>query len=167
MSDDYDKVAELVRSGHTVDEALNKVAQTLPQSTTTVLGGVELATDAEVTTGTDTSRVPPVSSLVKHEGVCKAWVAFNGTGTVAIQDSYNVSSITDNGVGNYTVNFTNNLANANYVVNAQGKSTSSNLNVNTNVATRAVGSFTLNHYEKATPVLTDSSQITVSVFGDQ
>ena len=48
-------------------------------------------------------------------GLCKAWVNFNGTGTVAIRASYNVSSITDNGVGDYTVNFTTALADANYV----------------------------------------------------
>jgi hypothetical protein len=44
----------------------------------------------------------------------KAWVNFNGTGTVAIRASYNVSSITDNGTGDYTVNFTNAFADANY-----------------------------------------------------
>jgi hypothetical protein len=47
-------------------------------------------------------------------GAAKAWVNFNGTGTVAIRASYNVSSITDNGTGEYTVNFTNALADANY-----------------------------------------------------
>ncbi len=47
----------------------------------------------------------------------KAWVNFNGTGTVAIRASYNVSSITDNGTGDYTVNFTTALSDANYVVN--------------------------------------------------
>jgi len=36
---------------------------------------------------------------------CKAWVNFNGTGTIAIRDSYNVTSLTDNGVGDYTVTF--------------------------------------------------------------
>jgi hypothetical protein len=46
--------------------------------------------------------------------VCKAWVNFNGTGTVAIRASYNVSSITDNGVGDYTVNFTTAMPDANY-----------------------------------------------------
>lgn len=45
---------------------------------------------------------------------CTAWVNFNGAGVVAIRDSYNVSSITDNGVGNYTVNFATAMANANY-----------------------------------------------------
>jgi hypothetical protein len=43
-----------------------------------------------------------------------AWVNFNGTGTVAIRSSYNVSSITDNGTGDYTVNFANALSDANY-----------------------------------------------------
>ena len=49
-------------------------------------------------------------------GIAKAWVNFDGTGTVAIRASYNVSSITDNGTGDYTVNFTNSLADANYSV---------------------------------------------------
>ena len=44
----------------------------------------------------------------------KAWVNFNGTGTVAIRADGNVSSITDNGTGDYTVNFTSATADANY-----------------------------------------------------
>ena len=47
---------------------------------------------------------------------CRAWVNFNGTGTVAIRASGNVSSITDNGTGNYTVNFTTALPDVNYCV---------------------------------------------------
>lgn len=46
----------------------------------------------------------------------KAWVNFNGTGTVAIRAAFNVSSITDNGTGDYTVNFTNALVDANYAL---------------------------------------------------
>ena len=46
----------------------------------------------------------------------KAWVNFNGTGTVSIRDSMNVSSITDNGIGNYTVNFSNPMSSADYSV---------------------------------------------------
>jgi hypothetical protein len=45
---------------------------------------------------------------------CRAWVNFDGTGTVAIRASFNVSSITDNGTGLYTVNFTNAMPDANY-----------------------------------------------------
>lgn len=47
-------------------------------------------------------------------GSARAWVNFNGTGTVAIRASYNVSSITDNGTGDYTVNFTNAMPDTNY-----------------------------------------------------
>ena len=47
-----------------------------------------------------------------------AWVNFNGTGTVAIRASYNVSSITDNGTGDYTVNFTTALSDVNYCFTA-------------------------------------------------
>jgi len=47
---------------------------------------------------------------------CRAWVNFDGTGTPAIRNSGNVSSITDNGTGTYTVNFTTAMADANYSV---------------------------------------------------
>ena len=45
---------------------------------------------------------------------CRAWVNFNGTGTVAIREDANVTSITDNSTGNYTVNFTNAMPDSNY-----------------------------------------------------
>lgn len=54
------------------------------------------------------------SSSLSVPGAAKAWVNFNGTGTVAIRAQLNVSSITDNGVGNYTVNFTTAMPDADY-----------------------------------------------------
>jgi hypothetical protein len=50
--------------------------------------------------------------------VCTAWVNFDGTGTVSINDSFNVSSITDNGTGDYTINFSSTYANSNYCLTA-------------------------------------------------
>ena len=50
--------------------------------------------------------------------LAKAWVNFNGTGTVAIRAAGNVSSITDNGTGNYTVNLTNAMPDTNYAYTA-------------------------------------------------
>jgi len=52
---------------------------------------------------------------------CRAWVNFNGTGTVAIRASGNVSSITDNGTGDYTVNFTNAMPDTNYVITGSAR----------------------------------------------
>lgn len=66
-----------------------------------------------------TAGTPPSikdSTGVETGQFCRAWVNFNGAGTVAIRDSFNVSSITDNGTGDYTINFTNALPNANYAV---------------------------------------------------
>jgi hypothetical protein len=66
----------------------------------------------------------------------KAWVNFNGTGTVAIRASFNVSTITDNGTGDYTVNFTTAMPDVNYGWTASGgDETNSNritLNAGTN-----------------------------------
>jgi len=56
--------------------------------------------------------------------LCRAWVNFNGTGTVAINASFNVSSITDNGTGNYTINFTTALPDANYSFSGSTQPTS-------------------------------------------
>lgn len=58
------------------------------------------------------SKSVPVDTVV--DGSAKAWVNFNGTGTVAIRAAFNVSSIADNGVGDYTVNFTTAMTDANY-----------------------------------------------------
>ena len=53
--------------------------------------------------------------------ICRAWVNFNGIGTVAIRESFNVSSITDNGTGNYTINFTNAMPTSKYAVAGGGQ----------------------------------------------
>jgi hypothetical protein len=68
-----------------------------------------------------------VTTLQNTSGVevytCKAWVNFNGTGTVVIRASGNVSSITDNGTGDYTVTFTTAMTDVNYAVAGTGKFT--------------------------------------------
>ena len=65
--------------------------------------------ETQVKTATNATGSAPVYS-------CRAWVNFNGTGTVAIRASGNVSSITDNGTGNYTVNFTTAMSDADFSV---------------------------------------------------
>ena len=70
---------------------------------------------AGVTTNAGGS-VNPSTTIDGINYSCRAWVNFNGTGTVAIRGSGNVSSITDNGTGLYTVNFTTAMSDANYSV---------------------------------------------------
>jgi len=66
--------------------------------------------------GTNGVTFPDSTSMQTGQQACKAWVNFNGTGTVAIRAAYNVSSITDNGTGDYTVNFTTAMVDTGYCV---------------------------------------------------
>lgn len=68
-----------------------------------------------IISGTDGITYPD-GSQIDGGYTAKAWVNFNGEGTVAINSDGNVSSITDNGTGDYTANYTNAMANANYSV---------------------------------------------------
>jgi len=73
--------------------------------------------------GVTTNAGGSVNPSTNVDGInysCRAWVNFNGTGTVAIRASGNVSSITDNGTGDYTVNFTTAMSDANFAVCGQG-----------------------------------------------
>ena len=57
-----------------------------------------------------------------QQGLAKCWVNFNGDSTVAIRDTQNVGSITDNGTGDYTVNLSNSMASADYAPFTSGDS---------------------------------------------
>jgi len=98
---------------------------TLPDNSGTVATTADIpavASTAAAQAGTNNTNF--ITPLRMREGfnatgsapvyACRAWVNFNGTGTVAIRASGNVSSITDNGAGDYTVNFTNAMSDANY-----------------------------------------------------
>ena len=96
---------------------------------------------------------------------CRAWVNFNGTGTVAISASGNVSSITDNGTGVYTVNFTTAMPDGNYAL--QGSNIGS-----TSVYPAIVGSSTVTNTASAARFKTinygstqvDFDAVSISVF---
>ena len=82
---------------------------TLPDATGTLATTTDSITQAQLTTALNVTGSAPMYA-------CRAWVNFNGTGTVAIRASGNVSSITDNGTGDYTVNFTTAMQDANYAL---------------------------------------------------
>ena len=88
------------------------------ENTSTASGGLDVDSSGKVrvTTLADSSGNNNSTPAEIASGRVKAWVNFNGTGTVAIRDSFNVASITDNGTGEYSITFTNAMANANYAV---------------------------------------------------
>ena len=78
-----------------------------------------VVTDAKLNLSANASNVKTALNASGSAPIyaCRAWVNFNGTGTVAIRASGNVSSITDNGVGDYTVNFATAMQDVNYSTN--------------------------------------------------
>ena len=108
-------------------------------SSAPVMGVTGLTGDiaaARITTALNASGSAPIYA-------CRAWVNFNGTGTVAIRASGNVSSITDNGTGDYTVNFTDALPDGNYTFTSAPDSLTGNAIVSRTlgaIATRTTSS---------------------------
>jgi hypothetical protein len=95
---------------------------------------------------------------------CRAWVNFNGTGTVAIRASGNVTSITDNGTGDYTVNFTTAMPDANYAVTGMCGQGANAMIIHrptgtalTTSAARVTGASTAN-------ALTDMTEVHIAIF---
>ena len=120
-------------------------------------------------TGAQSSVIPGGSTLYPSFD-CRAWVNFNGTNTVAIRASGNVSSITDNGTGDYTVNFTTALVDANYAVAFGSGPTSAAAGGNSLGAgviregnALAAGSFRMTH-NYGNSLVYDAATICASVF---
>lgn len=112
-----------------------------------------------VTLGTSVLATPTGSA---PSYTCRAWVNFNGTGTVAIRASGNVSSITDNGTGDYTVNFTTAMSDANYsaVVTPSNDPTA---RIVANTKAFATSSFGLTTYNESSGAFADNSLVCAQV----
>ena len=134
-----------------------------PNATEIVAGKAKIATTAIAQAGvndTDFITAKKLRDALNTQGgapiyACRAWVNFNGTGTVAILGSGNVSSITDNGVGDYTVNYTVALPDTNYAI----KSSSTELSDGTpvSVSLRMSGTAPLLKTSTATRISTRSA----------
>ena len=127
--------------------------------------GASVATETQV--GTANSAL--VKTALNATGTapiyaCRAWVNFNGTGTVAIRASGNVSSITDNGVGDYTVNFTTAMSDVNYSVVGQGSIVGSDGRFQSeNVTARTISAYRMTTVN-TNQSLTDSTNVSIAVF---
>ena len=116
----------------------------------------------------DTLQNRSGGDLITAKGMARAWVNFNGTGTVAIRSAFNVTSITDNGTGNYTLNFTAAMDDANYAVLGTGGDAAAFYQV---VHVSSVTAPTVSAVRVATvvqssgqPVYADASRMSVAIF---
>ena len=124
------------------------VGEGITTGTTVASGGgstsITLSANAGATLSSDPisfySAVKTLSPGLVGGMLCRAWVNFNGTGTVAIRASQNVTSITDNGTGDYTVNYSTAMPDANYAFISNCTLDSGNNNCSGEVTSRLVAS---------------------------
>lgn len=95
---------------------------------------------------------------------CRAWVNFNGTGTVAIRGSGNVSSITDIGTGAYTVNFTTAMPDTAYSVVATGGGSSATIINLSATPTLTVSSVEVRSFNSTTAAANDPTHVMIAIF---
>jgi hypothetical protein len=118
-----------------------------------ISGDVGVANSSLVMTALNASGSAPIYA-------CRAWVNFNGTGTVAIRASGNVTSITDNGTGVYTVNFTTSMPDANYTIHGTVNGNSRIMSINT----QAAGSSQVQTRYTPSNIAQDCDYVDVAVF---
>ena len=103
------------------------------------------------------------------EGRAKMWINFNGTGTIAIRDDFNASSITDNGTGDYSVSFTSAMANTNYCAlgSANYERSPGAGRLFTSFRSHATGSIRVQTPgDSDTSAFFDSEDVCIAIFGD-
>jgi len=161
----------------TLPDSSDTLVSTAPSTSGNILtsDGTNWTSAAPAAAGADTS-LSNLSATGENK-VCQAWVNFNGTGTIAIRDSFNVSSITDNGTAKYDINFSSTMANANYVVSGTcdakdsdqyacfiGWSTANGGGDFNSL--HSTSYFRINTFDMSTYITQDSPEIMINVFGD-
>ena len=139
--------------------------------TTTATITTGTITTAKVTTIQDASGGNSSTPEQVFQGRAKAWVNFNGEGTIAIRDSFNVSSITDEAVGVYTVNIDTDMANVNYCAVVTSGYSSNDIQTSQNSqlfqhSTKTVGSFKIRQGNSENNSNDDADDVNAVVFGD-
>jgi len=110
------------------------------------------------------SQVGTDYNTTLHNGyLCRAWVNFDGTGAVAIRGSGNVSTISDNGTGDYTVNFTVALPDAEYSANTNGSDDANNHSAPGEIISRLAASLQFQTKYNPTASNQDMPEVHVSV----
>lgn len=108
----------------------------------------------------------PGANTLYADNIPKAWVNFDGTGTIAIKQDFNIASLTDNGTGNYTITFATPLTNASCVVCGAGYGTNQLLCVPHTASAFSITGVSVNFITDAGNVQ-DGSLCTVLIMGQQ
>lgn len=149
------------------DRALTPANLAALAASTSFAGLVELATTAEAAAGSSGTLAVTPAGLMAHKGVAKAWAWVSQSGgTPTLTNGYNITSITDAGVGLLTITIATDFANANWVAQATPVETSST-GVLLQVSAKAAGSVTLRAQDDSGSDVDPSTGWNFVGFGDQ
>ena len=105
-----------------------------------------------------------------QQGLAKAWINFDGSGTIASRDTFNTTSLTDEGTGNYSFDFVNDMANNDYAISGQNRSPGVRAGAGINAPSNSDSDATTGSLEFFTIFVTgdpfDYTQISVIIHGD-
>jgi len=161
-------VASVGTSGHVLT---SNGAGALPTFQAASSGTAATQADQEAATSTSTYVSPGRQQY--HPSATKAWVTFTSVTTTTINASFNVTSLTDNGTGDTTINFTNNFSSGNYAVAGMSNKSSDSGSGQTTVClytsgAKAAGTVRVQTtYGGGSPALIDLADTNVTLFGDQ
>lgn len=132
------------------------------------LNGATAATQTEMEAATSNTAYGTALNIKWNPGVAKSWIRFNGQGVVSIGASLNITSLTDDAVGKYTVTLATDHSSGQYaaVGSAKTNDTAGNDTIIAQIGTVLAGSYTINTASEVT-TLTDCVVVSGVTFGDQ
>ena len=129
------------------------------------------ALEATQETGTSTALFVTPAVQQHHRSACKAWITFNGTGTISENGTYNTSSVTDGGIGIYTVNVATDFIDTNYAAVCWARQTLSNVTQDAQISgafpadTKTAGAFQARAWSGEADAAQDTSEYNFAFFG--
>jgi len=158
-------------SNNVKKDTVQGILDLAPSASDTAAGEIEVAVQSEVEAATSTTLAITPGRMHYHPGVAKCWVNFNGTGTIAINSSYNTQGITDNGTGDTTITIDNDFSSGNYVATIfSRRDTSAGKTIGGDIYSTsgnpAAGSLRIRTFDSGS-TNTDMEVVTVAMFGDQ
>lgn len=133
-------------------------------------GSIQIAVQSDQETATSTTKAVTPGRQQYHPSAAKAWVKFHGTTTTAIDASYNITGLTDNGTGDTTITIATDFSSANYAVcgSCEAEGTGAGARVlDIYTAAQAAGTVRVRTLQASSGVLADLDGVHVAMFGDQ
>lgn len=134
------------------------------------VGSIQIAVQSDQETATSTTKAVTPGRQQYHPSAAKAWVKFHGTTTTAIDASYNITGLTDNGTGDTTITIATDFSSAHYAVcgscEAEGVGAGARV-LDIYTASQAAGTIRVRTLQASSGTLADLNGVHVAMFGDQ